>query len=127
MNVVLRRLGFAGALAAVSYALVVVVGWPDPGRSLDLITGRATTSATELAFIALLCWLVVAVVVVGAMITALEAARGKHIMSRKRWHSLALLAVVLIMLGIGVARHEGGYRVCCASQTTAQQVQSLVR
>ena len=116
-----RRLLVAVALAP-GVALVVAHAWPDPGRVFDLLTGHSVTAATESAFLTLLCGLaaaVLAVVVAGA-------SRGRARDARpRRALSLAVLVVGLALLGAGLARHDG-YRVCCATPTTAQEAGQLV-
>ncbi len=111
------------ATLAVVAALLLVGGWPDPGRSLDLLTGRRVTAATESAFVILLCWLAALFLAV----TAVRAFRGQRRGRTSRPHaaSLAMLIIGIALLGSGVARHDG-YRVCCATPTTAQEAEHLV-
>ncbi len=45
---------------------------------------------------------------------------------RVRLWSLAVLVIGVALLGLGITR-DGGYRVCCATPTTAQQAEQRVR
>ncbi|MDQ6848171.1 MAG: hypothetical protein M3019_11430 [Candidatus Dormibacteraeota bacterium] len=82
------------------------------------------TSATESAFIVLLCWLGVVVLAIAGVLSLLPATRRP----RQRTHarSLAILAFGLTLLGMGIVRQEAGYRVCCSDPNTAQQAEHLV-
>jgi hypothetical protein len=125
-DVLVRRLLVAAGLSAVLITLGVVDGWPDPGRSLDLLTGPSPTTADAAALILLLCWLAVAILVVGSAVPMLTPLRRVWV-TRARGRSLAVLAIGLTILGVGIARHQGGYRVCCANVATTQQAEHLVR
>ncbi len=114
-------LGVGGLAPCV--ALALFGGWPDPGRAADLLTGRSVSAATESAFVILLCWLAAAFLVVSTA----RALRAQHHgrLSRPHVWTLAALVVGVALLGAGIARH-GGYRVCCATPSTAQQAENLV-
>jgi hypothetical protein len=121
-----QRLLAAMALVLLTVAVAVVTGWPDLGRSLDLVTGSTIDSATESAFLALLCWLAVAVMVGLAVAGAWRAARARRTLSIAGRRSVAVLAVGVALLGVGLAREGNGYHVCCANPTTVQQAEHLV-
>jgi hypothetical protein len=124
--VVVRRLLSAAALTGLTAALAVVAGWPDVGRSLDLVTGRTVTGATEFAVIGLLCWLMLAVMSVLATVDALRrTSRQSGIFTRWLW-CLVILTAGSTLLVAGIARHQNQYRVCCATADTAQQAEQLV-
>jgi len=106
-----------------SIAVAVVGGVPDLGRSIDLVTGDVT-SASESAFIVLLCWLGVVVLAIAGVLSLLPATRLPR--QRTRARSLVVLALGLTLLGMGVVRQETGYRVCCSDPATAQQAEHLV-
>ncbi len=115
----LTRLVMAAAAVALAITLLAVTGWPDPGRSLDLLTGTAVNGRTEAAFVVLGCL----VMLVAAVVLTTRGPRRE----RGRHRALALFAAALLLLALGVARQmTSGYQVCCASGGTAQQVQSLV-
>jgi putative copper export protein len=118
-----RPLLIAAGGLALCVALALVGGWPDPGRSFDLLTGRSVTAATESAFVTSLCWL-------AAMLLVVTVARALRKRRRRtappRIGSLTVVVIGLVLLGAGIAR-QGGYRVCCATPTTAQQAEQLVR
>lgn len=121
----MRRLLPAAGLVALVIALAALVGWPDPGGSLELLSGASVTTARVSALIVVLCWLAVAILAVAAAVASFRS-RHRRQVTTMRDRSLAALALGLTMLGIGLARHEDGYRVCCASSATTQQVQQLV-
>jgi hypothetical protein len=120
-----RRVVIAAALLTLTTALAIVAGWPDIGRSLDLVTGAGITGATGLAAIGLLCWLALA-----AMISVVAAGALRHLKRRTavaRWlWSVAVLVVGISLLAAGIVRHQSGYRVCCASSLTVQQAEHRV-
>ncbi len=118
-----RRLLFGAAWACLSIAVARVGGVPDLGKSFDLVTGNVT-SATESAFIVLLCWLGVVVLAIAGLLSLLPATRLPR--QRTRARSLAVLALGLTLLGMGIVRQETGYRVCCSDPNTAQQAERLV-
>jgi len=121
----MRRLALAAALVALTAVLTIVVGWPDPRRSLELLTGADATSASESALIGLLCWLAVATMAAAAVGSTIASAR--HVsMHKHRFWSVAVLVLGAVLLAIGITRHAGGYRVCCATPVTATQAQQLV-
>jgi ABC-type Na+ efflux pump permease subunit len=120
--IVRRRLFIAAGGLTLCIALALIGGWPDPGRSLDLLTGRNVSGATEASFVTLLCWLA-AIALAATAVVAWRRQRG-----RPRTRYLGSLSVALIgflLFGAGVAR-QGGYGVCCATPTTAQQAEQLV-
>jgi hypothetical protein len=120
-----RRLLPVAALAALTTALAVVAGWPELGRSLDRVTGRDVSGATEFAFVGLLCWVMLAVTtVVGAVDALLAAHQSNRFVRRRRY--LAVVAVGAALLVAGISRQQNEYRVCCASPSTAQQAEQLV-
>lgn len=122
-----RRLLGAAALVGLTVALALVADWPDLGRSLDLVTGRAVTGATEFAFIGLLCWVMLAVMAILATVDALRrAARQPGMFTPWLW-SLVILTSGSTLLVAGIARHQNPYRVCCASPETTNQAEQLVR
>ena len=118
-----RRLLYASSVLGLGIALAVVGGLPDPGRSVDLLTG-SVTSATESAFIVLLCWLVVVCLAIPGVLSLFPATRLRR--PRALARSLAVLAVGLTLLGMGIVRNQAGYRVCCSDSTTAQEAEHLV-
>jgi hypothetical protein len=106
-------------------ALAFVAGAPDIGRSLDLVTGTGVTGATEFAFIGLLCWLAITVLI--SVIVADALRQLKHPTALARWWlSVAALVVGVSLLAAGIVRHQSGYRVCCSSSLTAQQAEQRV-
>jgi hypothetical protein len=115
----------AASLVILTIALAVVAGWPDIGRSLDFVTGAGITGPTGFAFIGLLCWL--ALVVMIAVIAAGVLRRLKHPTAIARWRwSVAVFVVGVSLLTVGIVRHQSGYRVCCASSLTVQQAEQRV-
>jgi hypothetical protein len=122
-----RRQLTAAALVGLTVGLPVVVGWPDIGRSLDLVTGQGATSASEFAFVALLCWLALAVLSCIAAIGVIRDAGSQvnAVMRRRLWCT-AVCAAGLALLLAGIARHQHEYRVCCANAITSQQAEHLV-
>ena len=75
-------------------------------------------------FIVLLCWLVVVFLAIAGTTALLGASRLPG--QRTRARSLAVVALGLTLLGMGIVRQAAGYRVCCGDQNTAQQVEQLV-
>jgi hypothetical protein len=122
---VLRRVLPAAALAVLIVAVAAVAGWPDLGRALDLVTGARVTAATELAFVGLLCWLGIAVMVWVIVASVLRSTRRAHALTTW-WWSLAVLAVGVSLLAAGIVRHQG-YGVCCANSITVQQAEQRAR
>jgi O-antigen/teichoic acid export membrane protein len=118
-----RRVILAAGGLTLCVVLALVGGWPDPGRTLDLLTGRSVTGATESAFVILLCWLAALLLAVVAARTFRGQARVRE--RRSQMWSLAVLVLGVALLGAGIARH-GGYQVCCATPATAQQAEHLV-
>ena len=120
-----RHMVLAAVVVMVAVALAFVAGGPDIGRSLDLFTGTGVTGATEFAFIGLLCWLALAVLI---SVIAVDALRQlKHPTALARWWlSVAALVVGVTLLAAGIVRHQSGYRVCCSSSLTAQQAEQRV-
>jgi hypothetical protein len=103
-------------------ALAIVTGGPDIGRSLDLVTGTAVTGAAEFAFIGLLCWSALAVLI--SLIAADALRQLKHPTVLARWRlPVAALMVGVSLLAAGIVRHQSGYHVCCSSALTAQQAE----
>ncbi len=120
-----RRLALVGPPAVLAAALALVTGWPDPRGALGLLTGNTVTSESEVAFLALLCWVVVAGLLVAGLAGAARD-RPRSTAGVRRWRPLALLVAGVALLGIGFARHHAAYQVCCSTVDTAQQVQSRV-
>ena len=118
-----RRLLLAAGGVAPCVALMLVGAWPDPGRSLDLLTGRSVTGATEAAVVTLLCWFGAVILAVSAG-RALRERRPRPTRLARVWPA-AVLIIGIALLGAGIARHDG-YRVCCATTTTAQEAEQLV-
>jgi heme/copper-type cytochrome/quinol oxidase subunit 1 len=126
-EVTLRRLLGAAALVGLTVALALVADLPDLGRSLDLLTGHTVTGATEFAFIALLCWVMLALMAILAVVDVLRrAARQPGVFTPWLW-SLVILTAGATLLVAGIARHQSPYRVCCTSPDTAHQAEQLVR
>lgn len=124
----LRRVLLTVGLIGVVAALAVIGGRPDPGASLDFLTGRNVTATTESAFLVLLCWGAIAVLTVVATIGASRTVRRRRDdpTRRTRVRSLAIVALGLTLLGMGIAHQLSGYGVCCAGQVTAHQAEQLV-
>ncbi len=124
----LRRVLFTTGLIGLMVVLVVVGGWPDPGGSVDFLTGRNVTATTESAFLVLLCWGgIAALTLLTAIGPARNVRRGRTDPTRRtRARSLAILGLGLTLLGMGIAHQLSGYRVCCADQVTAHQAEQLV-
>ncbi len=120
-----RRLVLAGALVGLAAVLTVVVGWPNPGRGLELLSGADASGANESALIGLLCWLALGTVAVAAIGRGIADSRHAPFHKRRVW-SLAVLVLGAALLTMGIARHTGGYRVCCSSPVTATQAHQLV-
>jgi hypothetical protein len=118
------RLAAVIAAAALVSTIAVVVGWPDPGRVADLVTGRSIGAQPEAALVVLLCWMVAT----AATLLAASAMQpgGGWSAARVRPRTLAVIAASLALLTLGIARQETGYRVCCATNGTTQQVRGLV-
>jgi hypothetical protein len=115
----------AAALVSLAIALATVAGWPDIGRSLDFVTGAGITGATEFAFIGLLCWLALAVMILVSAAGVLRQLNHPAALARW-WWSVAVLLVGVSLLAAGIVRHQSGYRVCCASSLTVQQAEQRV-
>jgi hypothetical protein len=120
-----RRVALAAALLMLTTALAIVSGGPDIGRSLDLVTGSGITGATELAFVGLLCWLALAVMISVAAAGVLRHVRHRTALARW-WWSVAVLVVGVSLLAAGIVRQQSGYRVCCSSPLTVQQAEQRV-
>jgi hypothetical protein len=120
-----RALRFAalGAWAVLAAAVAVIGGWPDPGRAVDLLSGRIVTPSTEASLVALLCWIGVASLALFAVRTLRPHRPG--FARRARLPSLAVLVIGTALLAGGIA-HRSGYHVCCADPITAQQAAHLV-
>ena len=118
-----RRLLSGFALLGLTIAVAVVGGLPDLGKSFDLVTGNFT-AATESAVIVLLCWLVVVFLAIVGTMSLLAASRLPG--QRARARSLAVVALGLTLLGMGIVRQAAGYRVCCGDQNTAHHAEQLV-
>jgi hypothetical protein len=121
---VAARLMVLLAGVALASTIAVVVGWPDPGRIVDLVTGRSIGAQPEAALVVLLCWMLATAATLLA-VTAMQPGRGWSA-ARVRPRTLAVIAAALALLTLGIARQETGYRVCCATNGTSQQVRSLV-
>lgn len=124
-----RRALVCAALLASTAALVAVVGWPDLGRSLGLLTGRDVTSDSEFAFVVAVCW--VAWLLLSVVCFARVGGFGARSRLDRRgtartlaWSLLVLLVGATTLIA-GMARHSS-YRVCCASPVTAEQAERLV-
>jgi hypothetical protein len=120
-----RRLVLAAVVVMLTIALAYVAGGPDIGRSLDLVTGNGVTGATEFAFIGLLCWLALAVLISVIAVDLLRQIKRPTALARW-WLSVAALVVGVSLLAAGIVRHQSGYRVCCSSPLTAQQAEQRV-
>ncbi|HWF56775.1 MAG TPA: hypothetical protein VG520_00300 [Candidatus Dormibacteraeota bacterium] len=118
---VARRLLGAAALSGLAVALAIVAGWPDIGRSLDLVTGNPVSGADALAFIGLLCWLTLAVLGILAAVGALRRVAWQPGM----WCAVILTAGSTVLI-TGIARHQGQFRVCCASAASTHRAEQLV-
>ncbi len=122
-----RWLTVAAVLVAMAAALFLVAGPPDLHRSLHLLDGSEVSGPTELAFVSLLCWVVLVAL---ALATVAAALRRGGVLSRsgtQRKRSVALLAAGAALLVAGVVHHQAGYRVCCSNAATIQLAQSHVR
>lgn len=118
------RLAVIFAATALASTIAVVVGWPDAGRIGDLVTGRSIGAQPEAALVVLLCWMLATAATLLAA-SAMQP-RGGWSAARVRPRTLAVIAASLALLTLGIARQETGYRVCCATNGTTQQVRSLV-
>ncbi len=121
-----RRTVLLATLAGVIVLTLTVTGHrPDVARSLDLLAGRAVTTQTQSAVVALLCWLAALTMAVTATLGAVrEREPGRRGAAAVR--CLAVFLVGIALLGAGLARQDG-YRVCCATPTTGREAQQLVR
>lgn len=121
-----RHFVLAGVVVVLAIALAFVAGGPDIGRSVDLVTGTGVTGATEFAFVGLLCWLALAVLISVIAADGLRQLRHPPALARW-WLSVAALVVGVALLAAGIVQHQSGYRVCCSSSLTAQQAEQRVR
>ena len=120
-----RQMVLAAVVVMLAVALAFVAGGPDIGRSLDLVTGSFVTGTTEFAFIGLLCWIALAVLI--SVIAASALRQLKHPPALARWWlPVAALVVGVSLLAAGIVRHQSGYRVCCSNSLTAQQAEQRV-
>lgn len=122
---VTRRLLPVAALAALVITVVALGGWPRPGSWAALVGGASATDATVADFVVLLCWTAIALLVVALVSGASPLSRLRKV-RRARSLPVAVLIIGLAVLGAGIARHQAGYRVCCADPTTSAKVQTLV-
>lgn len=120
-----RFLTLGAAGTALGVTLVVTGVWPDLARSLDLLTGRSVTGQTESALVSTLCWVAAVALAVGAVWRARPHGRpGRRALALAR--PLLVLIIGVALLAAGVA-HQNGYRVCCATPSSSQEAQRLVR
>jgi hypothetical protein len=123
------RLG-RGAAAAVLISLTIgaaaALGLPDPGRAVAFLTGSSLTSDTMFALIAALCWTAIGLVVLATALNAMRPFRRPANRLTPRTRAAVVLIVGAIALGVGVARHQAGYQVCCSTPTSTQQAEHLV-
>jgi hypothetical protein len=124
-----RRL-VALALGSTLFGVAVVAGWADIGRSLDVLSGRSAPAGASFALVATLCWAASAAVVTSVAGVVLRSAlddQRRHAAPR-RWRRAALLVMVgAALLGLGISRSLGGYRVCCATPAAVQEAERLAR
>ncbi|MGH7722839.1 MAG: hypothetical protein ACRENL_08430 [Candidatus Dormibacteria bacterium] len=123
----LRRSLSLVALIALTVAQTVLVGWPDLGRTLDLLSGRSLTGATEFAFIASLCWLMLAVMVVVAAVDAVRQSARRPGTVARRLLCVAAVGLGIGLLSAGIANRQNAYSVCCANPGTVHEAEQLVR
>jgi hypothetical protein len=127
--VVGRRL-VAGGLGLTIFGAALLAGWADIGRSLDVLVGRSAPAGASFALVATLCWAATATViasVAGVMLRGALDDQRPHARPQ-RWLRASLLVVVgAAVLGLGISRSLGGYRVCCATPAAVQEAERLAR
>jgi hypothetical protein len=121
-----RRAIVVGALLALLAGWTALLGWPDIGGTIAFLSGRAVTRAAQFAFVGVLCWVAIAAAVGVAVAGARRPGRQPSTGARTRL-ALAVLALGITLLGLGIARAATGYRVCCATPGTVHQAERLVR
>jgi len=121
-----RRGAAAVVLISLTIGAAAVLGLPDPGRAVAFLTGSSLTTGTMFALIAALCWTAIGFVVVATVLNAMRPLQLRPNRLTSRTRATAVLIAGVIALGVGVARHQAGYQVCCSTPTSTQRAEQLV-
>ncbi len=122
----LRLVRRTGPTVVVMAALVVsagfTLGWPNATLAFRWIGDGYPTMASGLAFVSLLIWVLLAVAALFTVgWTAKVGLKGQSLHRRRR--GMIILALGLLILGMGIARSAGtNYQMCCGSREEAEQL-----
>ena len=125
MIALLRRVLPTLALTTVVVgAAVLALGMPNLGLVGSLFGGGYPTMAAALAVVSLVVWVLIGVGATWSIgwaggVVLEEAVRAR----RRRTQSTVVLALGLMVFGVGVMRHVStSYRMCCGDRAEAQQL-----
>jgi len=126
-----RRLGgplavSVGMLIAASRAL----GSPDVADAQDFLVGSFHGYVGALAAAGLLVWIGVVGLLAFNVLSAARAVSGGvvSVLRERRRRSLAVLATGLLILGMGLLRHQSGdYAMCCGKVDDARNTVNLIK
>lgn len=110
--------------AILVFGVHALAGWPDAGMVAAALSGPAPSSVAMAALLVVVCW--TAALVLGAVVFRLIT-RGGVPVRRTRAGAVAAVALATLLLAAGLARHAGGYRVCCADRSSDARAESLAR
>lgn len=107
-------------------ASVATLGRPDFGLAGQFLGGGFPTTESAIAVVSLICYAVVVIVAIAAVVGALRAAGEAQRSMRRSTRAAMFLLSGVIVLGVGVAnRSTNHFAICCGSG--AQQVQEAAQ
>lgn len=103
-------------------ATYLALGPPNLGGAVGFLSGSVNSLSDTVAVLQVFAWLIISLGVVVIVYLSARSAPSAAALYRQRWsRAVLLLAVGVVLLGVGVNHHlNPGYQPCCGSVAQSQ-------